>query len=119
MPETERFSDLYLDEVAGGSREASVLFADLRGFTSFSEHHHPTRSATMLNTYFEAVVPAVRNEGARLDKFIGDAVMVTFNVASEQPDHARAGRPRGARVPGGGRRGRRRAPGLAALPGRA
>jgi class 3 adenylate cyclase len=88
MPETERFSELYLDEVASGSREASVLFADLRGFTSFSERHPPHEVREMLNTYFEAVVPAVRSEGARLDKFIGDAVMVTFNVASEQPDHA-------------------------------
>jgi class 3 adenylate cyclase len=88
MPETERFSELYLDEVASGSREASVLFADLHGFTWFSEHQPPEAVRDMLNTYFEAVVPAVRNEGARLDQFIGDAVMVTFNVSSEQPDHA-------------------------------
>jgi class 3 adenylate cyclase len=88
LPETERFSELYLDEVAQGSREASVLFADLEGFTSFSEQQEPDAVHTMLNTYFEAVVPAVRREGARLDKFIGDAVMVTFNVTADQPDHA-------------------------------
>jgi adenylate cyclase len=88
LPESERFSELYLDEVARGTREASVLFADLEGFTTFSEAQPPDTVRTMLNTYFEAVVPAVRQEGARLDKFIGDAVMVTFNIATEQPDHA-------------------------------
>ena len=88
LPDSERFSELYLDEVARGTREASVLFADLEGFTSFSEAHPPDAVRTMLNTYFEAVVPVVRQEGARLDKFIGDAVMVTFNITTEQPDHA-------------------------------
>jgi adenylate cyclase len=88
LPETERFSELYLDEVARGTRDATVLFADLEGFTAFSEAHPPDAVRIMLNTYFEAVVPAVRREGARLDKFIGDAVMVTFNITSEQPDHA-------------------------------
>jgi class 3 adenylate cyclase len=88
LPETERFGELYLDEVAHGTREASVLFADLEGFTSFSEQHPPDAVRVMLNTYFEAVVPAVRQEGARLDKFIGDAVMITFNVTTDQPDHA-------------------------------
>jgi len=88
MPVYERFSDLYLDEVAGGTREVSVLFADLAGFTTFSEEQPPDAVQAMLNTYFEAVLPAVRAVGGRLDRFIGDAVMVTFNVAIDQPDHA-------------------------------
>jgi adenylate cyclase len=89
LPENERFSDLYLDEVAGGTREVSVLFADLAGFTSFSETHAPAEVQAMLNTYFEATLPAMDQHGARLDRFIGDAVMVTFNVSADQPDHAR------------------------------
>ena len=88
LPENERFSDLYLDEVAGGTREASVLFADLAGFTSFSETHTGPQVQSMLNTYFEATLPAMRTYGARLDRVIGDAVMVTFNVSADQPDHA-------------------------------
>jgi class 3 adenylate cyclase len=88
LPANERFSDLYLDEVVGGTRDVSVLFADLAGFTSFSESHAPNDVQAMLNTYFEVVLPAISAHGARLDKFIGDAVMVTFNVSTHQPDHA-------------------------------
>ncbi len=88
MPEYERFSDLYLDEVAGGTREVTVLFADLKGFTSFSEAHPPEEVRSMLNTYFESVLPDIRAAGGRLDRFLGDAVMVTFNVSADQPDHA-------------------------------
>jgi class 3 adenylate cyclase len=88
MPDDERFSDLYLDEVAGGTRDASVLFADLEGFTSFSEANDPAVVQAMLNTYFDAVLPVVRSNGGRLDRFIGDAVMVTFNVIEPQADHA-------------------------------
>lgn len=88
LPETERFSELYLDEVAGGTREVSVLFADLVGFTAYSEAHSPSEVQAMLNTHLEAVLPAVRAEEGRVDRFIGDAVMVTFNVVADQPDHA-------------------------------
>lgn len=88
LPESERFSDLYLDEVAGGTREVTILFADLEGFTSFSESRPPAEVQGMLNTYFEAVLPAIRAHGGRLDRFIGDAVMVTFNAIEDQPDHA-------------------------------
>jgi adenylate cyclase len=88
MPSAERFSDLYLDDVAAGTREVSIFFADLKGFTKFSEHSPPDVVRTMLNTYFEAVLPGIRAAGGRVDRFIGDAVMVTFNVSADQPDHA-------------------------------
>ena len=88
MPDDERFSDLYLDDVAAGTREVTVVFADLKGFTKFSEDNPPEAVRAMLNTYFEAVLPAIRAAGGRVDRFIGDAVMVTFNVSVDQPDHA-------------------------------
>jgi class 3 adenylate cyclase len=88
MPDNERFSDLYLDSVAGGTREVTVLFADLKGFTTFSEKHPPDEVRAMLNTYYESVLPDIRAAGGRVDRFIGDAVMVTFNVSVDQPDHA-------------------------------
>jgi class 3 adenylate cyclase len=84
----ERFSDLYLDVTAAGSREISVLFADLKGFTSWSEAHAPREVTTMLNAYFEqAIPPIVREHGGEVDRIIGDALMVTFNRRGDQPDH--------------------------------
>lgn len=86
----ERFADLYLDDTTAGSREMSVLFADLQGFTTFSENHEPAEVTAMLNTFFEvAVPPVVRSFGGDIDRIIGDALMVTFNKRGDQPDHAR------------------------------
>jgi adenylate cyclase len=87
MPESERFGDLYLDEVAAGTRDVTVLFADLKGFTSYSEGHESEVVQAMLNTYFSVVIPEVTAAGGRVDRYIGDAVMVTFNVSTDQPDH--------------------------------
>ncbi len=85
----ERFADLYLEDTVAGTREMSVLFADLQGFTSFSENHDPAEVTKMLNAYFEvAVPPIVRRFGGDIDRIIGDALMVTFNKRGDQPDHA-------------------------------
>ena len=85
----ERFSALYLDETAAGTREISVLFADLAGFTSFSDSRDPREVSEMLNAYFEATVPPiVREHGGEIDRLIGDAIMATFNTRGDQPDHA-------------------------------
>ena len=86
----ERFAELYLPQTSAGSREISVLFADLEGFTSFSETHRPNEVARMLNEYFAAAVPAVvAPYGGDVDRIIGDALMVTFNKRGDQPDHAK------------------------------
>jgi adenylate cyclase len=85
----ERFAELYLDETAQGTREISVLFADLQGFTTFSEAHEPHEVSVMLNEYFTvAVPPVVEQYGGRVDRLVGDALMVTFNTVGDQPDHA-------------------------------
>jgi adenylate cyclase len=86
----ERFSSLYLEETVAGHRELSILFADLKGFTTFSEGHDPSEVTAMLNEYFTVAVPAVvRRHGGDVDRIIGDALMVTFNKRGDQPDHAR------------------------------
>jgi adenylate cyclase len=86
----ERFADLYLPDTVAGNREMSVLFADLQGFTTFSEAHRPEEVTAMLNEYFAATVPAVVTPyGGDVDRIIGDALMVTFNKRGDQPDHAR------------------------------
>jgi adenylate cyclase len=85
----ERFSDLYLDDTAAGKREVSVLFADLAGFTSFSEGRDPREVSEMLNAYFEvAIPPIVREYGGQIDRLIGDAIMATWGTRGDQPDHA-------------------------------
>ena len=85
----ERFSDLYLDQTAAGKREVSVLFADLAGFTSFSEGRDPREVSEMLNAYFEAAIPPIVSEhGGQVDRLIGDAIMATWGTRGDQPDHA-------------------------------
>jgi adenylate cyclase len=86
----ERFSDLYLDQTAAGKREVSVMFADLQGFTSFSEGRDPREVSEMLNTYLRvAIPPIVRKHGGEIDRLIGDAIMATWGTRGDQPDHAR------------------------------
>lgn len=69
-------------------RSVSVLFADLAGFTTYSETHPPTAVIQMLNTYWEAAVPVIDRAGGSIEHFAGDAVLVTFNSVTDQPDHA-------------------------------
>jgi adenylate cyclase len=77
-------------ELGGEEREVSVLFADLQGFTSYSERHSPSEVLTMLNEYWARTVPVVLGDhGGMIERFAGDAIMVVFNAAADQPDHAR------------------------------
>ncbi len=85
----ERFAGLYLPETAGGVRDVSVLFADLQGFTAFSERTPEHEVGEMLNAYLDRMLPpVVRDHGGEIDKLGGDAIMVTFNTRGDQPDHA-------------------------------
>ncbi len=75
--------------LGGQEREVSVLFADLQGFTAFSERHAPSDVLAMLNSYWAQTVPVVLGEhGGMIERFAGDAIMVVFNAAANQPDHA-------------------------------
>jgi adenylate cyclase len=83
-------------ELGGEERDVTVLFADLQGFTAFSERHTPSEVLAMLNEYWARTVPVVLGEhGGMIERFAGDAIMVVFNAADDQPDHplraARAG----------------------------
>ena len=84
----ERFSPLYLDETLAGSREVSIMFADLEGFTSFSERTSAARVAAMLNEYFATLVPLLQRSGGNVHQIIGDAVMTIWNEHDDRPDHA-------------------------------
>jgi adenylate cyclase len=86
----ERFSPLYLDETLAGVKEASVLFADLQGYTTFTERNGPAAAARMLNTYFARLVPRMEELRGDVHAITGDELMVIFNKNGDQPDHALA-----------------------------
>ena len=80
------------DQVAearvSASREITVLFSDIRGFTSLSEKRKPEEIVALLNRYFEMQVDVIFRHQGTLDKFIGDAIMAFWGAPLPQPDHA-------------------------------
>jgi len=72
----------------GTRREISVLFADIRGFTSIAESLPPEQVVNLVNTYDDPLTRVVFEQGGFLDKFTGDGIMALFGVPLSQPDHA-------------------------------
>ncbi len=77
------------DQLQLGGRRAHItaLFADIRGFTRFSERLDPETLVSVLNRYLAAAAEAVLAQEGTIDKFLGDAVMAWFNAPIPQPDH--------------------------------
>ncbi len=74
-------------QLGGEKRSMTVLFSDLRGFTSLSEGLAPEELITVLNTYLTAMTDIVFAQAGVLDKYIGDAVMAFWNAPLDQPNH--------------------------------
>jgi adenylate cyclase len=75
--------------MGGERRMISVLFTDLKGFTSFSETLEPEVLSHVITEYLDAMTAVVFELGGTVDKFVGDAVMALWNAPLDDPDHAR------------------------------
>jgi adenylate cyclase len=75
--------------LGGVKKELSVLFSDIRGFTSIAENLPPQELVNLLNEYLTAMTRKVFQYDGLLDKYIGDAIMAIFGAPLDQPDHAR------------------------------
>ena len=71
-------------------REATVLFSDIAGFTTFSESRSPDVVLDLLNTYFERVGAIAAERGGVIVNFQGDGLLIAFNAPADVPDHAAA-----------------------------
>jgi adenylate cyclase len=72
----------------GVRRECTVLFSDLRGFTSFSEARRPEEVIDVLNHYLEEMSDAIMDHGGTLVAYMGDGIMAVFGAPVDQDDHA-------------------------------
>lgn len=75
--------------IAPQEREASVLYADIEGFTRIAAALAPRDVLRMLNAYFEEVATVIQAHGGVITQFQGDAVLASFNLPAPLPDHAR------------------------------
>ncbi len=73
----------------GRNQELTVLFSDVRGFTTISEGLNPKELAQLMNEYLGAMTEVVRRNRGTLDKYIGDAIMAFWGAPVADPDHAR------------------------------
>jgi adenylate cyclase len=78
----------HAQSLEGERREVSILFSDLRGFTTISETMAPDRVASHLTEYFDAMTAAIFRHRGMVNDFIGDAVMAVFGAPLGDPDHA-------------------------------
>jgi len=76
-------------EILGGTNvECTVLFSDIRGFTTLTEQLGPQGTVALLNEYFTLMVDCIQQESGMLDKFIGDAIMAAFGIPVPHEDDA-------------------------------
>jgi adenylate cyclase len=82
------FADNVEPALGGELRRVTLLFTDIKDFTTFAESLPPERLAALLGRYFEVMTAAVTAHGGTVDKYIGDALMVLWNAPVAVEDHA-------------------------------
>jgi adenylate cyclase len=85
----EIMHDLNKLRLGGEKRELTVLFSDIRGFTSMAEQQPPEQLVPLLNEYLTDMTEQVFRHDGLLDKYIGDAIMAVYGAPIAYPDHAR------------------------------
>jgi len=70
------------------SKEATVLFTDIRGFTTLAENKNPEYIVDLLNVHFTKITEIIIRHGGHIDKFVGDEAMAVFGIIKENPNHA-------------------------------
>jgi len=74
--------------LGGESREVTILFSDVAGFTSISERLTPGELVSFMNVYLSAMTDIIESQGGFVDKYIGDAIVAVFGAPLEDPGHA-------------------------------
>ncbi len=82
-------SDPDAAKIGGDNKEVTVLFTDIKGFTTFSESHPPQEVVSRLNEYLGAMVQVIEQHDGTIDKFIGDGIMAYWGAPLSQADHAK------------------------------
>lgn len=75
-------------QLGGALREITVMFADMEGFTTLSEHTDPAELLTILNQYHGLMVEVIKRNGGTVDKLLGDGLMAIYNAPVELDNHA-------------------------------
>ena len=77
-----------LDQGANGTREAAVMFLDLRGFTKLAARLAPSETMAVLGEYHQRMVPVIQANGGSIDKYLGDGILVSFGAARPSQTYA-------------------------------
>ena len=75
-------------KLGGIKQEITIMFCDLRGFTTYCDERDPQETMDTLNEYMETMTQVVFQHEGTIDKYIGDCIMAFWNAPEAQPDHA-------------------------------
>ena len=78
-----------IEKIGGDSKDVTIIFTDIKGFTSFSEKHTPREVVQRLNEYLGEMVQVIEKFDGYVDKFIGDGIMAYWGAPLAQADHAK------------------------------